>query len=86
MSVHKTILTERGQVSVPAEIRKAAHLKPGQLLRWEMISETEMRVTVAPLQVGQGPWAALGYARRLNPNDTRSSDRVLAELREGEVD
>ena len=41
-----TTLTERGQTSVPAAIRKQAGLAPGQALRWEFVSEHELRVFI----------------------------------------
>ena len=39
-------LTERGQISIPASLRKSMNLKPGQKLRFTEISESEFRVTV----------------------------------------
>lgn len=84
MSDNASTLTERGQVSVPASIRKAAGMRPGQTLRWELISATELRVILpAPESVG-GPFAALGFARRLRGGPRRSADSVLRELRQGE--
>ena len=35
-------LTERGQISMPASLRRKMHLKAGQKLRWESVSETEI--------------------------------------------
>ena len=83
--MHDTIttITERGQVSIPATIRKALNLKPGQKLRWEQVSDYECRVfyesTEAP-----GPMGMVGYARKFNPDDSRSTDEWMKELREGE--
>jgi len=37
-------LTERGQVSMPAALRRQMHLKAGQRLRWEAVSDTELRI------------------------------------------
>ena len=48
-------LTERGQISVPAALRKKMRLKPGQRLRWESISEREARVVV---ESAKPAWAA----------------------------
>jgi len=76
-------LTERGQVSVPASIRKRMKLKPGQKLRWERISEKECRVlieTVAPA----GPLAALGYGPNLRGGLGRRTADWMEELRAGE--
>ena len=84
MSDNASTLTERGQVSVPASIRKAAGLRPGQTLRWELISATELRVILPAPDAPGGPSAALGFARRLHGGRARSSDAVLRELRLGE--
>jgi bifunctional DNA-binding transcriptional regulator/antitoxin component of YhaV-PrlF toxin-antitoxin module len=75
-------LTERGQVSLPAALRKAMKLNPGQALRWEQISERELRVHVVPPEA-PGPLAALGYARRLRP-ETRTTAAWMHDLRAGE--
>ena len=84
MSDNASTLTERGQVSVPASIRKAAGLRPGQTLRWELISATELRVILPAPDAPAGPFAALGFARRLRGGPRRSTDSVLRELRQGE--
>lgn len=87
MHDHKTILTERGQVSVPAELREQARLQPGQHLIWELISPTEFRVTVSGHAVPVNPLAALGFARQFRettaPYDT---DAMLALLRAGDTE
>ena len=38
-----TVVTERGQVSIPAELRKALGLTKGQRLIWERVSDRELR-------------------------------------------
>ncbi len=76
-------LTERGQISVPAALRKAMNLKPGQLLKFAPVSDHEFRVLTqneAPL----GPMAVLGYARKLRPGQPRRTNDWMRELREGE--
>ena len=76
-------LTERGQVSVPASIRKGMRLRPGQRLRWERISDIECRVlvdTVAPA----GPLAVLGYGPKLRGDRGRRTADWMKELRAGE--
>jgi len=76
-------LTERGQVSVPASIRKRMNLRPGQKLRWERISEKECRVmieTIAPA----GPLAVLGYGPKLRGDRGRRTADWMEELRAGE--
>lgn len=76
-------LTARGQVSVPAALRKKMHLKPGQRLRWESISEREARVVVESAKPA-GPIAALGYARKLAERKPRRTAAWMQELRAGE--
>ncbi len=83
MAVNITSLTERGQVSVPSDIRRAAHLRPGQTLRWEMVSKQEFRVYVTSEKEPKGIFAALGFAKAWNPA-RRSTNEIMAELRAGE--
>lgn len=78
-------LTERGQLSVPASLRKAMKLRPGQQFKWEKISDREFRVLV---ETGSpaGPMAVLGYARKLRKSPARRTSGWMRELREGEKD
>ena len=77
-----TTVTERGQVSVPAEVRRRLRLQPGRRLVWEATSDTECRVRVGDEVPAAGAMAMRGYARRFR-NVRRTAD-WLAELREGE--
>lgn len=81
-----TILTERGQTSVPSALRKEAKLKPGQKLHWEKVSEHEFRVTLPPSEDVSGPLAMMGYAKKFRPKDIRPTKEWMKELREGEED
>ena len=74
-------LTERGQISVPASLRKSMKLQPGQRLRWQRISDREMRVSVEIPPV-PGPLGVLGYARELRPGPARRTESWLRELRD----
>jgi bifunctional DNA-binding transcriptional regulator/antitoxin component of YhaV-PrlF toxin-antitoxin module len=76
-------MTERGQISIPARIRKLLHLKPGQKLRWRFIAPSECRVFIEPALENASPFAALGYIHKLYPQDFRSSDERMDELRSG---
>jgi AbrB family looped-hinge helix DNA binding protein len=84
----KTTLTDRGQVSIPAELRREMQLSPGQELVWEKISATECRVVVLPrTAVKPNPLAAIGFAKRHGlevPHQTTKS--FMSELREAEAD
>lgn len=82
-----TTLTERGQVSVPALIRKQAKLLPGQSLRWEFVSERELRVVIeGPPTRKPSAAAMIGFARQINPGLPETTAEMLALLRVGEVD
>ena len=76
-------MTERGQVSVPAQIRKQLNINPGQHLVWEKVSDYECRVLVASNRHVAGAVAMLGYAKRFRPS--RRTSAWVAELREGDV-
>jgi AbrB family looped-hinge helix DNA binding protein len=80
----KTTITERGQVSIPAELRRDMQLSPGQTVIWEKVSATECRLIVEPRAVIKpDPLAALNFAKEHGLPERRS-DEVLAELREGD--
>lgn len=82
--MNETQLTERGQVSVPAGLRKTMGLRAGQRLRWEQISAREIRVSLEDDRAA-GPLAALGFARALDPARAPRKTAVwMAELRAGE--
>lgn len=76
-------LTERGQISVPAALRKAMKLRPGQRLKFAPVSDHEFRVFTAN-EDPPGPRAVLGYARKLRPGPARTTREWMRELRAGE--
>jgi len=80
--MNESTLTERGQISLPAALRRALRLRPGQKLRFEAVSDREFRVFAPPCEA-PGPLAALGYARRLGTR-ARTTKDWMKELREGE--
>ena len=79
----ESTLTERGQVSIPAELRKAMGLRVGQKLQWERISDCEMRVSVCE-DAPSGPLSVLGYGKRVRSGPARRTEDWMKELREGE--
>ena len=80
----KTTITERGQVSIPAELRRDMHLSPGQTILWEKVSATECRILIEPRAIIKpDPMGALNFAKE-HGLPQRRSDEVLRELREGE--
>jgi bifunctional DNA-binding transcriptional regulator/antitoxin component of YhaV-PrlF toxin-antitoxin module len=77
-----SVVTERGQVSIPAELRKELALGKGRRLLWEKAADAELRVKVLPEHEPQGSLRMLGFARRFRA--TRPTADWMAELREGE--
>lgn len=84
MSTKTTVVTERGQVSIPASIRKEMGLKPGQLLVWEKLSDRECLIRLPPKKKPLGAKAMLGFAARFRGEKGMSTDKWMAILREGE--
>jgi AbrB family looped-hinge helix DNA binding protein len=78
-----TVVTDRGQVSIPAHLRRELSLNKGQRLVWERVGDRELRVVVLEESVPRGPHAMLGFARRLRKEPRRTAD-WMRELREGE--
>lgn len=81
-------MTERGQVSIPAELRKEMQLVPGQTLIWQRVSATECRVIVPPkTKIKPDPVAAIGFAKRHGlTTHHKTTAEFMRELREGEED
>ena len=82
-----TVLTERGQVSVPAAIRKKAKLAPGQRLRWRQTGRHTFAVTIDTATRKRRRAAELiGYATRYFPDGMPGrTDEVMKRLRGGEA-
>ena len=80
-----TIVTDRGQVSIPAHLRRELSLNKGKRLVWEKVGDREMRVVVLEEPAPRGPHAMLGFARRLR-QERRLTEDWMRELREGEED
>jgi len=79
-----TVVTERGQVSIPAVIRKELGLKTGQPVVWEKISDRECLVKIPGEKKPVGAMAMLGFAARFRGEKGHRTARIMAELREGE--
>jgi len=78
-----TCITERGQISIPAEIRAQLNWKPGKRLLWEVTAEGECRLRALDQSVQGGAEAMLGFAATFRK--TRRTAEWMKELREGEV-
>lgn len=79
-----SVVTERGQVSIPSQLRKELSLGKGRRLLWEKVGEEELRVVVLPepARAPEGARAMLGFARRFRT--PRRTQDWMDELREGE--
>lgn len=85
MNKQTTVVTERGQVSIPAAIRKELGLKPGQPLIWEKLSDRECLVRVQRKNAKRsGVKAMIGFAARFRGEKGRPTAEWMAELRAGE--
>jgi AbrB family looped-hinge helix DNA binding protein len=82
----KATITERGQISIPAQIRREMRLEPGQVVVFERISATECRLIVEPRPVIKpDPLAAIGFAQR-HGLPAMTTEQWMDLLREGEED
>ncbi len=78
-----TVVTDRGQVSIPAHLRKELALTKGQRLLWQRSGERELRIVVLEPPAPRGAQAMRGFARRFRA-ERRTTAEWMAELREGE--
>jgi bifunctional DNA-binding transcriptional regulator/antitoxin component of YhaV-PrlF toxin-antitoxin module len=77
-----SVVTERGQISIPSQLRRELALDKGRRLLWEKVGDHEMRVMVLPEAEPGGAMAMLGFARRFR--GARTTAQWMAELRGGE--
>lgn len=82
MKSHVTTLTERGQISIPADFRAELGLKPGQKLLWTSPGDRTLRLSVCEPSKRKGAMAMLGYAKTFR--ETMSTAEWMKILREGE--
>lgn len=79
-----SVVTERGQTSIPAQLRRALKLTRGRKLLWERLSDHELRVRTVDDAAPPGALAVLGFARRFR-KQARTTQGWMAELRGGEA-
>ena len=84
MKTTVTRITERGQTSVPASIRRRLQLTMGARIMWQPVSDHECRITVQKSGTVEGPLAVLGFARTFR--ETRATADWMKELRAGDAD
>lgn len=78
-----TVVTERGQVSIPAPLRRELGLAKGKRLLWEVVGPRQLRITLLEDGRPAGAEAMRGFARRFRP-EPRATAEWMGELREGE--
>lgn len=83
MKTLATMVTDRGQVSIPAAIRKRMNLISGQRVTWDPISDHECRMVVVTDARVSGAMAMLGYAAKFRR--TRRTSEWMADIRKGEA-
>ena len=79
-----TKLTERGQVSMPAFIRKKMGLLPGRKIIWKYISQNEIRLLISerkPKQKG----VMRGAMKKYQAGESGTTADWMRVLREGEA-
>ena len=84
MKTMATMVTERGQVSIPAPIRKRLNLGSGQRVTWEPVSDHECRMLVVPEPRAPGATAMLGYAAKFRR--VRRTNEWMTDIRKGETE
>ena len=82
MKTHVTTITERGQISIPADFRAELDLRPGQKLLWSTTEDRALRLTVCEPPKRKRFIDALGYARTFR--ETMPTAEWMKLLREGE--
>lgn len=84
MSAHVSTLTERGQVSMPAVVRRQLGIQPGQSLIWKAVSEDECRVRVVRRSLGKERNSMRGFIRDLQKDGPTTTAEWMALLRAGD--
>ena len=84
MKTMVTTVTERGQVSIPALVRRHLNLTSGQRVTWEPISDQECRMKVVAANPVRGATAMLGYAAKFRR--VRRTSEWMTDIRQGEAE
>jgi AbrB family looped-hinge helix DNA binding protein len=74
-----SVVTDRGQVSIPANLRQELGIEKGQRLLWEKSGDHEIRIQVLKETAPRGARAMLGFARRFR--QTRRTQDWMDKLR-----
>lgn len=84
MKTHVCTLTERGQISIPADFRAELGLKPGDKLLWSTSGDKTLLITAVEAPKRKSFKSAIGYAKTFR--ETMSTAEWMKILREGEED
>lgn len=84
MKTHVCTLTERGQISIPADFRAELGLKPGDKLLWSTSGDKTLLITAVEAPKRKSFKSAIGYAKTFRK--TMSTAEWMKILREGEED
>ena len=84
MKTHVCTLTERGQISIPADFRAELGLKPGDKLLWSASGDKALLVMTVEAPKRKSFKSAIGYAKTFRK--TMSTAEWMKILREGEED
>ena len=79
-----TILTDRGQLQVPAWVRERLALQPGQRFAWSVLPDGDLQVHVVRQEATARRTQWRAYAR--TTLGERTSDEIFAEIRDGDAD
>lgn len=80
-----TTLTEGDRISLPASLRKQLHLKRGQVLLWERVSDDECRVRIVRHHETGAAKSMRGFMKRFQANSKLPATTAgwMKVLREG---
>lgn len=82
MKTLATVITERGQVSIPSEIRRQLHLRSGQRVMWEVLTDHACKMVIVTEPHASGAEAMLGYAAKFRK--PKRTQEWMTELRQGD--
>ncbi len=79
-----TVLTDRGQLQVPAWVRSQLAFEPGQRFVWRVLPDGDVQLHAVrqDREARRAGWRAYVHTTQ----GARTSDEVMAELREADQD
>ncbi len=77
MVIKQAKITSKGQVTIPAEVRDALHLREGDMVTFEVDDQDQARLRAVR---AESPFAR--YAGALREDQSLDAQRIVEELRE----